>query len=212
VPLSSDGKITIANGSSTVNLVIDLQGYFTAAGTTGAGFTPSYGRAYDSRATGNTALAKSETRSIQIAGQAGVPVMGSGISAVTLTLIVSHAGSAGYAQVYADGASNPGTTAINFQADDIRTNTITVPLGANGKIALRNVADATNYVVDVQGWYSTPSAAKIACDSPAANGTVLTAVPTAPTSRPPSATRAAPRCSSTRRGSARTGSSRASPG
>ncbi|MDP4331972.1 hypothetical protein Q7F20_01165 [Curtobacterium sp. A7_M15] len=176
VPLSSDGKITIANSSSTANLVIDLQGYFTAAGTSGAIFTPSYGRAYDSRATGNTALAKSETRSIQIAGKAGVPVMGSGITAVTLTLIVSHAGSAGYAQAYADGATNPGTTAINFQADDIRTNTITVPLGTNGKIALRNVADATNYVVDVQGWYSSVTPAKITCGSVAA-GAWLKSIP-----------------------------------
>ncbi len=176
VPLSSDGKITIANGSSTVNLVIDLQGYFTAAGTSGANFTPSYGRAYDSRATGNTALAKSETRSIQIAGKGGVPVMGSGITAVTLTLIVSHAGSAGYAQVYADGTTNPGTTAINFQADDIRTNTITVPLGDNGKIALRNIADASNYIVDVQGWYSKLGPATISCPD-ATVGSWLKSVP-----------------------------------
>ncbi|WP_295792154.1 hypothetical protein [uncultured Microbacterium sp.] len=170
VPLSSGGKITIANGSATANLVVDLQGYFTAAGTNGAVFTPSYGRAYDSRASGSTALTNGETRSIQIAGKAGVPVMGSGITAVTLTLIVSHAGSAGYAEAWADGTSKPGTTAINFQADDIRTNTITVPLGANGKIALRNVADATNYVVDVQGWYSNPLAAKISCGGVAASG------------------------------------------
>ncbi|GGK98758.1 hypothetical protein GCM10009769_16220 [Curtobacterium luteum] len=179
VPVSSGGKITIANGSSTANLVIDLQGYFTAAGTNGAVFTPSYGRAYDSRASGNTALAKSETRLIQIAGQAGVPIMGSGITAVTLTLIVSHAGSAGCAQVYADGTSNPGTTAINFQADDIRTNTITVPLGANGKIALRNVADASNYIVDVQGWYTNPQAPTITCPSPYAAGSWATTVPSA---------------------------------
>lgn len=164
VPLSSGGKITIANGSATANLVIDLQGYFTAAGTSGAVFTPSYGRAYDSRASGDTALANGETRSIQIAGKAGVPIMGSGITAVTLTLIVSHAGSAGYAEAWADGTSKPGTTAINFQTDDIRTNTITVPLGANGKIALRNIADATNYLVDVQGWYTNPQAPTISCD------------------------------------------------
>ncbi len=179
VPLSSDGKITIANSSSTVNLVIDLQGYFTAAGTSGAIFTPSYGRAYDSRAAGNTALAKSETRSIQIAGKGGVPVMGSGITAVTLTLIVSHAGSTGYAQAYADRATNPGTTAINFQADDIRSNTITVPLGDNGKISLRNVADTTNYIVDVQGWYADPAAPTISCPTEYSSGTWVNTLPAA---------------------------------
>ncbi len=82
VKLSADGKITIYNSSSTTDLVVDNQGYFTAAGTGGAVFTPGAGRAYDTRTSGNTALGKNETRSIQIAGKAGVPVMGSGINAV----------------------------------------------------------------------------------------------------------------------------------
>ncbi|MBO9045803.1 hypothetical protein JG550_000229 [Curtobacterium flaccumfaciens pv. flaccumfaciens] len=166
VALSADGKMTITNSSSTINLVIDLQGYFTAAGQTGAVFTPGTGRAYDSRATGNTILAKNETRSIQIAGKAGVPVMGSGITAVVLTLIVAHGGSDGRAAVWADGAAKPDTTSINFQADEIRTNTVTVPLGDNGKISLNNIADPTNYVVDVQGWYTNPQAPSISCDAP----------------------------------------------
>ncbi|MDP4332423.1 DUF2599 domain-containing protein [Curtobacterium sp. A7_M15] len=177
VPLSAAGKITIANSSTTTNLLVDLQGYFTAAGKGGAVFTPSYGRAYDSRATGNTALAKNETRSIQIAGTAGVPVMGSGITAVTLTLIVAHGGSAGYADVYADGKTDPGITAVNFQPNEIQTNTITVPLGANGKIALRNAAEATNYVVDVQGWYINPAAPTISCPQPYAAGSWTNALP-----------------------------------
>lgn len=177
VPLSAAGKITIANSSTTTNLLVDIQGYFTAAGKGGAMFTPSYGRAYDSRASGNTALAKNEVRSIQIAGTAGVPVMGSGITAVTLTLIVAHGGSAGYADVYADGKTNPGITAVNFQPNEIQTNTITVPLGANGGIALRNAAEATNYVVDVQGWYTNPVAPKISCPAPYTSGSWFTSLP-----------------------------------
>lgn len=179
VPLSADGKLTIANLSTTTNLLVDLQGYFTAAGKGGAVFTPSYGRAYDSRASGNTALAKNETRSIQIAGTAGVPVMGSGITAVTLTLIVAHGGSAGYADVYADGKTDPGITAVNFQPNEIQTNTITVPLGANGKIALRNAAETTNYVVDVQGWYTNPIAPTISCPSPYSAGAWVKSIPAA---------------------------------
>lgn len=175
VGLSAGGKMTIANASSTINLVIDLQGYFTAAGKTGAVFTPGVGRAYDSRATGNTILAKNETRSIPIAGKAGVPVMGSGITAVVLTLIVAHGGSDGRAAVWADGATKPDTTSINFQTDEIRTNTVTVPLGANGKISLNNVADPTNYVIDVQGWYVNPTAPTITCPQPYYSESVIVA-------------------------------------
>ena len=166
VQLSSSGKMTIYNGSSTINLIIDLQGYFTAAGTTGATFTPGVGRVFDSRPSGSSILAKNETRAIQVAGQAGVPVMGSGITAVVLTLTAAHGGSDGRASVWANGTTQPDTTSINFQTDEIRTNTVTVPLGANGKINLNNVAEATNYVIDVQGWYSTPKSPTITCASP----------------------------------------------
>lgn len=166
VRLSSSGKMTIYNGSSTINLVIDLQGYFTKAGVTGATFTPGVGRVFDSRASGSSILAKNETRAIPVAGQAGVPVMGSGITAVVLTLTAAHGGSEGRASVWANGTTQPDTTSINFQADEIRTNTVTVALGANGKINLNNAANATNYVIDVQGWYSNVAAPTITCNSP----------------------------------------------
>lgn len=161
VKLSSAGKISVYNANSTTNLVVEVQGYFTAAGKSGANFTPGSGRAYDTRTGTRTALAKDEIRSIQVAGIAGVPVMGSGIRAVVLTLtaLKSTAGG-GYATVWADGTSKPATTALNFDETNIRTNTntITVPLGANGKISLQNLAAPTDYVIDVQGWYADPMA------------------------------------------------------
>lgn len=178
VQLSSTGKISVYNNNSTTNLVVEVQGYFTAAGKGGANFTPGAGRAYDTRTGTRTALARNEIRSIQIAGVTGVPVMGSGVNAVVLTLTaLKSTTGGGYATVWADGTPKPATTAINFDETTIRTNTITVPLGANGKISLQNLADPTDYVIDVQGWYADPDAAKIVCDAPAANQTVLPVVP-----------------------------------
>lgn len=182
VQLSDGGKMTIYNGSSTINLVIDLQGYFTAAGTAGATFTPGIGRVYNSTASGNTIFAKNETRSVQIAGRAGVPLMGSGINSVVLTLTAYHAGSEGRATVWADGTDKPDTTSINFRNDEIRTNTVTVPLGANGKISLNNVADPTHYLIDVQGWYVAPASPTIQCASPYAAGAWTAENPAAPVS------------------------------
>ncbi|MFB9665749.1 hypothetical protein HP467_01955 [Curtobacterium albidum] len=175
VKLSSAGKLTVFNQDSTADLVLEVQGYFTAAGKGGAVFTPGAGRAYDTRTGGNKAVGANETRSIQIAGKAGVPVMGSGINAVVLTLtaLKSTAGS-GNATVWADGTTRPSTTSINFDQTTIRTNTITVPLGANGKVALNNVADWTDYVIDVQGWYSNPMAPRITCPGYAAGSWTAT--------------------------------------
>lgn len=178
VKLSSAGKMTIYNGSSTINLVVDLQGYFTAAGAGGATFTPGTGRVFDSRATGGTVLAKNETRAIPIAGQAGVPVMGSGLTAVVITLTATRSSSDGRATVWANGLEQPDTTSINFRANETRTNTVTVALGANGKINLVNTASATHYVIDVQGWYVNPLAATIACPDPHAAGSWTKSIPT----------------------------------
>ncbi len=181
VKLSSAGKLTVFNQDSTADLVLEVQGYFTAAGKGGAVFTPGAGRAYDTRTSGNTVMGKNETRSIQIAGKAGVPVMGSGINAVVLTItaLKSTAGN-GNATVWADGTTRPSTTSINFDETTIRTNTITVPLGANGKVSLNNVADATNYVFDVQGWYANPTTPTISCPDPYSAGAWLAEVPASP--------------------------------
>jgi hypothetical protein len=174
VKLSADGKMTVYNSSSTTNLVVDVQGYFTAAGAGGASFTPGAGRAYDTRTGTRTPLAQNETRSIQVAGGAGVPVMGSGINAVVLTLTaLKSTTGGGNATVWADGTSKPNTTAINFDQTTIRTNTITVPLGANGNISLWNNAGPTDYVIDVQGWYANPQAPTVTCPQPYSSGSVI---------------------------------------
>ncbi|WFR66657.1 hypothetical protein P9139_18205 [Curtobacterium flaccumfaciens] len=73
VKLSAAGKITVYNAGSTTNLVVDVQAYFTASGQGGAVFTPGTGRVFDSRSSSSSPLAKNETRSIQVAGKAGVP-------------------------------------------------------------------------------------------------------------------------------------------
>jgi hypothetical protein len=178
VKLSADGKITVYNSSSTTNLIVDVQGYFTAAGKGGASFTPGAGRAYDTRTGTRTPLAQNETRSIQVAGVAGVPVMGSGINAVVLTLsALKSTTGGGNSTVWADGTAKPNTTAINFDQTTIRTNTITVPLGANGKISLWNNAGPTDYVIDVQGWYIDPMAPSLTCGDAFQDGSWADALP-----------------------------------
>lgn len=167
VSLSSTGKVTIYNGSTSAELVVDLQGYFTAAGQGGAVFTPGAGRVFNSRSSDAPTLARGETRAIQVAGKAGVPVMGSGITAVVLTLTVWHGGAnGGYARVWPSGVTEPITSSINFDDDEIRTNTITVALGANGKINLHNITDATDYSLDIQGWYANLQVPTITCGNP----------------------------------------------
>lgn len=169
IGLSADGKMTITNNKTSVDVAIDIQGYFTATGKGGAVFTPAAGRLLDTRADGQSIVGQNQTRVISAAGQAGIPVMGSGITAVALTVTSVHTQpTAGRAIMWADGTTMPTTTAITYENSSIRSNSVIVPLGANGKIDLYNYGDPTNYVLDLQGWYADPKAPGIVCpDYPA---------------------------------------------
>ncbi|MFS0729432.1 RHS repeat-associated core domain-containing protein [Curtobacterium sp. 1P10AnD] len=154
VALSSSGQVTIANTGGTVNIVIDVQGYF-AATTVGGSFTPASGAGlHDSRASGNTTPTAGSTTVITADGVAGVPGLGHGVSAVALQLTAINSGSSGgNAEMWADGAAKPPTTSINFSGNDIRSNTIIVAVGTNGKIDLYT-SSTTDYQVLVEGWYN----------------------------------------------------------
>lgn len=179
VQLSADGKVTVYNANSTMDLAVDVQGYFTATGGSGAVFTPGSGRIFDTRATGNTILAGNETRAIAVAGQQGVPVMGSGINSVVLTLTANAANGSGWGRVWANGTSEPDTASLRYDNGTVRSNTITVPVGANGKVSLHNMGNgATNFIIDVQGWYTNPSAPTVACDAPYTPGSWSSTYPT----------------------------------
>lgn len=178
IGLSSDGKITIQNNKTPINLAIDIQGYFTANGNGGSVFTPAAGRLLDTRDQGQSTVGANQTRVINVAGQAGVPVMGSGITAVALTLTSIHTQpTAGRAIMWADGATMPTTSAITYANSSILSNTVIVPIGANGKIDLYNYGDPTNYVLDLQGWYADPTAPTITCGAPYSAGSWNTAIP-----------------------------------
>lgn len=174
VALSSDGKLTVYNASgaaSTIDVIVVIQGYFTATGP-GAAFTPAAGRVYDTR-TAKTTVASNGALSIPVAGQAGAPVMGSGLQAVAITLTAIHgANSDGWAGVWADGTTEPNPlTSINYTPNSIRSNTVIVQVGTNGAIKIRNnSADTTDFVIDLQGWYSNPQAPSISCPQPYASG------------------------------------------
>jgi hypothetical protein len=131
VQLSASGQLTVYNttGAGTINVLIDVQGYFTATAPGGV-FTPAATRIYDTRVSPNTTFAANSQRAIQVAGVSGVPAMGSGISAVAITLTALHSpNNTGNSTVWADGAAKPSTTAVNFIGDSIRSDMVIVPLG-----------------------------------------------------------------------------------
>lgn len=158
VAIGADGKITIdtpAKGG-TIDVMVDVQGYFLPSNP-GGGFTPQTGRLADTRS--GAGVAANASIAVQVAGaRDGVPSVEGGLSAVAITLTAIHAGSdGGYAKVWADGAAEPSVSTVTYGlSNSLRTSTAIVPVGADGKIRIKNAsASETDYVVDLQGTYNS---------------------------------------------------------
>jgi RHS repeat-associated protein len=157
VALGTDGKLTVDNatGGAVIDLEVVIQGYFLPSNP-GGGFTPQTGRLLDTRTTAS--VGAGGTVAVAVAGaRAGVPSVQDGLSAVAVTLTaVNGTTSQTVADVYADGATDPGVSAMNSMPNSIETTTVIVGVGANGNIRIKNVGPTSmNYVVDLQGTYTS---------------------------------------------------------
>ncbi len=172
IPLSDTGTFLLSViAGPAVDVVVDVTGYYTAvAGTTGA-FTPGAARVYDKRSA-SIMLAGNSVNTIPVAGIAGVPAAGAGISALAINIqSVKPAGgtAAGYLRLWPDDRSEPGVTQLNYPiTNGYRSSLAIVQVGADGAIKLRVAgADALYVVLDVEGWYSNVL-------SPISNGQTIT--------------------------------------
>ena len=161
VPVGSDGKINIFNGSfGTVDVIVDVAGYYmdgtpTAAGTLGP-LTPS--RIMDTRSGGT--LGVTGTTTVQILGAGGVPT--TGVSAVAINVTAVNPTDGGYLTVWPSDRARPTASNLNFAAGQTVPNMVVVPVGSDGKINIFNGSFGTvDVIVDVAGYYmdGTPTAA-----------------------------------------------------
>jgi RHS repeat-associated protein len=153
VPVGADGKIDIkVAGGGTVQILADLAGYYAASGST---FLPAGPvRLLDTRSgTGGTTgpVAAGSVVVLSVAGSNGVP--SSGVTAVMVNLTVTAPTAAGNLTAYADGASLPAVSDVNYASGQTVANMVTVPLGADGKIDIRVEGSGTAQVLADLGGY-----------------------------------------------------------
>ncbi|WP_377643621.1 hypothetical protein [Oryzobacter terrae] len=156
------GFMPWVEGLSTATLVIPDA---TTIGSTrvaldGTGVSDSTGsyagptkpvRLVDTRKAGTRKpLAGGSTTTFAVAG-AGVPA--GRVSAVVLNLTAVATTSAGYFTMFPGGTSRPTASSINFPRGWTGANMVTVPVGADGTIALYNYGGPAHAVIDVLGWY-----------------------------------------------------------
>jgi hypothetical protein len=159
VPVGVNGNVDIFNQQGRVDVVVDVGGWFTApGGTTGSRFTavpPT--RVADTRPGSGEPLAGAtmttgSTRSVPIAGKAGVPA--TGVVAVAANVTVADTNHSSFLTVYPDATSRPLASDLNWVAGQVVPNLAITGLGADGGLAVFNAAGRVDVIVDVFGYWS----------------------------------------------------------
>ena len=148
--------VDIGPDESQTQLAPDARQADVAAATepgTFASLIPS--RLLDTRV-GNGApqarVAASGTVGLQVTGRGGVPA--TGVAAVVVNVTVTGPSASGFITVYPSGTSQPTASNLNFTAGQTIPNLVTVKLGTDGKIDLRNnSAGSAHLIADVAGYY-----------------------------------------------------------
>ncbi|SHL27736.1 hypothetical protein [Actinacidiphila paucisporea] len=90
---------------------------------------------------------------LKVAGAHGVPA--TGVSAVVMNVTAVNPSTGGFVTVYPDGQPLPSVSNVNFRAGQTIPSLVTVPVGANGTVDLRNTYGAVDLVADVTGYYTS---------------------------------------------------------
>jgi hypothetical protein len=159
VQLSSTGYIDIYNGSkaSSIDLIADVTGYFTP--TAAAGYdTVTPDRILDTRNGTGAAQAQIGSGSAVPVGIVGVDGIPASATAVAVHVTVTNTRGGGFAAAVPDGSGKPTTSSMNFGAGQTVSNTVIVPIAADGKIELYNGATGpVDLIADVAGYFTASS-------------------------------------------------------
>lgn len=131
-----------------------LRAFATTPAGDGAFHPQAPSRVFDSRAVGGP-FGPQATRTIQLAGRAGVPA--TGVSSVVLNMTVTEPSAAGWLTVSPSGTARPLASSINFEPGQTIANTVVVKVGPTGAIDVFNFQGSTHVVIDVEGWFGSAS-------------------------------------------------------
>jgi len=168
VKVGAGGRLSIANGQGSVDVVIDVVGYYQR--NRGAGFTAlSPTRVVDSRRDGppvgphRTPWDAGTMRNVQITGVAGVPP---DATAVVVTATATYTTTPSFLTVWPAGDARPLASSLNWQAGWSIPNALTVKLGTGGAISVYNHSGRADVVLDVIGYFAPGSGQAFAPISP----------------------------------------------
>jgi hypothetical protein len=156
--LGSAGDLTLANeGTSPVDLILNVIGYFVSPSASEAGSTfvsvPSF-RILDTRNT--TSLAANASVTFTATGADNIPT--SGVAEVAESIAALSATASGYLSVYPAGTTDLNQPAVNFTAGDKQDNDLDQAVvaqlsQAGGEVVTNHSSGTVDVVVDARGYF-----------------------------------------------------------
>jgi hypothetical protein len=156
VKVSADGKIDLVNANGSVDVIVDVVGYFTVDATA-AGFLATVpNRLIDTRAdpadhvgTQSRFGGSSDPRTIVVTG--GVVPTDARAIVANITVVTPDAFS--HLDVWPAGTVRPNVSNLNDTPGQTVSNLVTVKIGANGAIDVENRNGSVDVVIDIVGYY-----------------------------------------------------------
>ena len=155
--VGSGGKVSIFNSAGSVDVVVDVLGWFP---TDGSFTTLNPARLLDTRTPGTTIdgrftstgpVAGGTATNLVVTGRGGVP--SSGVDAVAINITATNSTDSSYVTVWPAGTERPTASNLNIRPNQIVPNMAIVKVGAGGSISLANFAGNVDLIVDVLGWF-----------------------------------------------------------
>ncbi len=144
VPVGTDGKVSLLNGSGRTDALIDIVGYHPMSGGSKYASTQPQ-REVDTRITGDP-LQAGRTRTLSLDAVPG------NASGVVLNLTSVQPAGGGWLTVTAGSAARGGTSSLNLRAGRITSNRAYVGICPGGTVDLF-ASVSGDVLVDVVGWF-----------------------------------------------------------
>ena len=153
--MGADGNVSLFNSAGSVDVIVDVVGYFDPYAPGGLFHAMTSVRVLDDRnGTGgySTPWAEGQSRTVTVAGVAGVPA---GATAVIINLTSTNGQVGSFLTAFAAGSPLPGASNLLFGPGETVPNLVMVPVGANGAIEIYNQLGSVDVIADVVGYYAT---------------------------------------------------------
>ena len=151
IPVGDGGQISFYNYRGSTDFVVDVVGYFDAAGQ--SLYHPIFPvRALDSRSGLGLSgpWTASATRNVVIAANVGVPT--DARSVVGNLTGVNQTGNT-YETLWPAGLARPNASNLNLAVGDTRANGVISGIGSTDSVSIFNRYGSTDLLLDVTGWF-----------------------------------------------------------